>query len=137
MRGGERKERTMFTVGDFKEIRPGVFKLDGHDVYVSSNKAKEVCGGCDGKGKCPGVSKSGRKTWSKCMRCHGKGNVTTLTNIESSISAEIGRAAMAAGKSVWRSATLTFDTSLESYIERLNEPGLEELENPIFVTLLH
>ena len=117
----------MFTIGDFKEIRPGVLKLNGHELYLGDKSRKEPCNRCGGKMKVATRSASGRNSWCKCNSCFGKGQVLAITNVERATPKPNGR------------FCTTIDVTLDSFLERLNEgvkQGLyADLEDPMFVTL--
>jgi DnaJ-class molecular chaperone len=117
----------MFTVEDFKEMRAGLLKLDGHHVYVGSRKVKEPCAHCSGKGKTQSQSRTGRKVWQKCSVCWGEGHVNPLRNVELTVP-----------KTGWSCTTM--ELSLQQWVDRMNDhakAGLNDyLTQPTYVTIL-
>jgi hypothetical protein len=102
-----RREEVGFTAEDVEEVRPGVRRLVGYDVYFALSSAKEPCARCEARGKVPSRSASGRKTWLKCPLCRGRGQAGPLDNVMD---------ADYAG----RNAILSWDVDLTTALRRLN-----------------
>lgn len=113
----------MFTIEDLKEIKPGVFKLDGHHVYVASRNLKEACVVCGGKGKRQSHSATGRKTWVKCGGCFGRGETNPLNNVERTVP-----------KTGWSCQGMTL--SLDDAVKSLNSDVCGWLKQPSYIHIL-
>jgi hypothetical protein len=112
-----------FTVDDFREIQPGVYKLDGHHVYVASGKLTETCSNCGGKGKAQSRSATGRKTWVKCGACFGEGHVSPLTNVERHVP-----------RTGWSCQGMAL--SLDDAVKNLNSGFCTWLNQPSYIRIL-
>jgi hypothetical protein len=114
------KGETMFSVSDFKELRPGLFKLDGHHVYVGSENAVEPCEDCHGEGKVQDP-RPGRKTRRQCSTCKGKGETSPLKNV-----------ALTVPRTTQTSAGFADD--LETFVRRLNKDS-SYLTQPTYIRI--
>jgi hypothetical protein len=127
----------MFTRSDLREVRPGLLKLDGHELYLGAHEIKEPCARCGGRGKAESRSASGRKSWMKCNGCNGKGQVSALKNVEDPVNREYSARQRASGARTWQSCIVTHDVSVDSFLERLNHDdrgeSLMNHECPCFV----
>jgi hypothetical protein len=110
-----------FTSADFEEVRPGLYRLKGHQFYAARAGIKETCQRCEGKGKVPSTSPSGRKSWRQCGTCQGKGQVDALNNAMLD--------APRVGYMVCHAA------DLDKLASDLNRPTCDYLHQPTFVSL--
>jgi hypothetical protein len=94
------------TAEDFREVRPGVLKveLDGREVFVIRAGVLEACEACGATGRIPSMSRSGRRSSRKCFPCKGTGRCDPQWNLRRGHGRHI----------------LTHDLNLERAIERLN-----------------
>jgi hypothetical protein len=63
------EDRT-FTMEDFEEIRPGLWKLEGRPVYAAAAGHSEPCEACRVRAR------------KRCRVCYGRGRVHPLRNVE-------------------------------------------------------